>query len=225
MGSFHEEIGDREILTQIILDELTIWTRPSDGERVYVRFCRNLVHGCERQIATYIEYIFNIAYEQDVDPWLLAAVAWHESRFDAFAESSAGAIGLFQLLRRGSASRGLPFIRQRHYREQCRTVLGNCQYRSVRRAVFWLTESIDHCGSVSGGLRMYNSGSCEGPRGYPRTAMATLRGFLERAETLREEFDSIVITTENTDENACQSISTILNVCGYMNTSDNLCRI
>lgn len=186
MERFHEETGDREILTQIILDELTIWTRPANDERVYVRFCRNLRHGCEREIATYINYIFDVAYEQDVDPWLLVALAWHESRFNAFAESPAGAFGIFQFLRRGAWSRGLPFVRSRWYRERCRTELGSCQYSSVRQAVFWITESIAHCGSVRGGLRMYNSGSCHGPRRYASAILNFEREFLERAERIRE---------------------------------------
>lgn len=241
--SFHEEIGDREILTQIILDELTIWTRPSDGEPVYADFCRSLPHGCERQIATYVDYIFNVAYEQNLNPWLLAATAWHESRFNAFAESDAGAFGIFQLLRRGPASRGIPFVRHRNYRERCRSELGSCQHEIVLGAVFWLTQSIAHCGSIVNGLRMYNSGSCHGPSSYPATIFSTLRIFLEQAKNIREEYNMVSFVAYNMEENSCRAnftLETLLNVCpvkyrlaivpycsGFncSDTSDSLCRI
>ena len=192
---YREDPYDREIMAQIVLQNLTVWTRP-DGTPVYHQFCRTLAHGCEQQISTYVDYIFQVSYNQDVNPWFLAAVAWHESRFNPFAESSQGAIGLFQLLARGVWSRGLPFVRNRHYRQQCRSELGSCQYRSIRRAVFWLTYAEEYCGTVRDGLRMYNSGRCDGPRRYPRIVFSIYNNFLERAQELRQQH----IATHSLDE-------------------------
>jgi peptidoglycan lytic transglycosylase len=45
----------------------------------------------------YGEYVRVHARENDLDPALLAAVIYQESKFDAGAESSSGAIGLMQL--------------------------------------------------------------------------------------------------------------------------------
>jgi soluble lytic murein transglycosylase len=45
----------------------------------------------------YSEYVRAHARENDLDPALLAAVIYQESKFDASAESKSGAIGLMQL--------------------------------------------------------------------------------------------------------------------------------
>jgi len=45
----------------------------------------------------YAQYVRVHARENDLDPALLAAVIYQESKFDASAESSSGAIGLMQL--------------------------------------------------------------------------------------------------------------------------------
>lgn len=177
-------LGDRALMTSAILQKLTIWTRPSDGRRTYAQHCRRLSHGCERQISVLVDYIFDVAIRENIDPWMLAGVAWHESRFNPFAESHAGAVGYFQLLRRSRWSQGLPFVHQRWYRERCRRELGACQRPIVERAVYWLKRSIDHCGSLQGGLRMYNSGRCDGPRRYPRAVFAAQRDILERAREI-----------------------------------------
>lgn len=183
---FKEEAGDRALMTRAILQKLTVWTRPSDGHPTYWVQCRRLGHGCEEQITTFVDYIFEVGQQENFDPWLLAGIAWHESRFNPFAESSEGAVGLFQLLRRSRWSHGLPFVHQRWYRDRCRRQLGACQRPIVERAVYWLKRSIDHCGSVQGGLRMYNSGRCDGPRRYTRAVFAATSDILERARVIRE---------------------------------------
>lgn len=178
--------GDRSLMTAAVLQKLTIWVRPSDGSRVYVEHCRRHRHGCEQEVATLVDYIFDVSIRNGFDPWLLVGIAWHESRFNPFAESSEGAFGLLQILRRSPWSRGLPFIHQRWFREQCHHEIGSCQQSIVERSVFWLRRSIDHCGSVQAGLRMYNSGRCDGPRRYVRAVFAAQRDILERARRIAE---------------------------------------
>ena len=181
-----EFLGDRALMTAALLQKLTIWTRPADGRRIYVQHCRRLRHGCEREVSVLVDYIFDVSIREGFDPWLLAAVAWHESRFNPFAESNQGAFGVLQMLRRSRWSHGLPFVRQRWYRERCRRELGSCQRPIVERSVYWLKRSIDHCGSVQAGLRMYNSGRCDGPRRYPRAVFAAQRDILNRARVIAE---------------------------------------
>lgn len=178
--------GDRALMTSAILQKLTVWTNPNNGRRTYVQHCRRLRHGCEREISVLVDYIFDVSIHEGFDPWLLAGIAWHESRFNPFAESSQGAVGLLQMLRRSPWSRGLLFVRQRWYRQRCRRELGSCQRPIVERSVYWLKRSIEHCGSVQGGLRMYNSGRCNGPRRYPRAVFAAQRDILRRAREIVE---------------------------------------
>lgn len=178
--------GDRALMTAAILQKLTIWVRPADNSRVYVSHCRRYRHGCENEISALVNYIFDVAIRNGFDPWLLAGIAWHESRFNTFAESDQRAFGLLQILRRSPWSRGLSFIHQRRFRERCYHELGSCQRPIVERSVFWLRRSIEHCGSISGGLRMYNSGRCDGPRRYPRSVFAAQQDILERAKNIVE---------------------------------------
>jgi len=164
-----ENGGDRVLMTHVILNRLTIWVRPPDGRRIYPPYCRNLRFGCEAQITRLVDYIWDESERQDFDPWLVAAIAFHESGFNPFAESSQHAYGILQILRRSVWSRGLQFVRQRWYRETvCRRELGSCQQPIVERSIYWLRRSIAQCGSVQGGLRIYNSGRCTGPRRYAR---------------------------------------------------------
>jgi len=182
---FVDRAGDQALMTAVILQRLTIWTKPSDGTRIYARSCRELIYGCERQIETLVSYIFEESRRQDFDPWLLAAIAWHESRFNPFAASHAGAYGILQFLRRSSWSRGLSFVRESRYRQRCRGELGGCQRQIVERSIYWLRRAAADCGSLDGGLRMYNSGGCSGPRRYTRAVRAAQNDFLSRAEAMR----------------------------------------
>lgn len=179
--SLENSVSSRSLMTRAILSKLTVWTG-RDGNPVYWVKCRELSHGCERQISTFVDYIFDAAEEHNFNPWLLAGVAWHESRFYPFARSGAGAFGIFQILNRSRASQGLSFIHDRRVRNRCRSELGACQRPIVERAVFWLKGSIDRCGSVDGGLRMYNSGRCDGPSRYPRAVFAAKMELLEIAK-------------------------------------------
>lgn len=178
-GRFPESsVTSRALMTRAVLSKLTVWTR-QNGEPVYWVKCRELSYGCERQISTFVDYIFDATEEYNFNPWLLAGVAWHESRFYPFARSGAGAFGIFQILNRSRASRGLSFIHDRRVRNRCRSELGACQRPIVERAVFWLKGSIDRCGSIDGGLRMYNSGRCDGPSRYPRAVFSAKMELLE----------------------------------------------
>ena len=185
-------------MTNAVLQKLTVWTRPADDSQIYARYCRQLTYGCEKEISVLVDYIFDVSIQAGFDPWLLAAIAWHESRFNPFAESSEGAVGLVQILRRSRWSQGLQFVRQRWYRQQCRREFGSCQRPIVERAVYWLKRSIEHCGSVHDGLRMYNSGRCNGPRRYPRAVFAAMADITNRAKAIVEN-NFFVFTQPNNE--------------------------
>lgn len=182
---FIDRSGDQALMTAVVLQKLTLWTRPRDGHRIYARSCRSLRGGCEQSIEILVGYIFEEARRQDFDPWLLAAVAWHESRFNPFAVSHAEAYGILQFLRRSPWSRGLPFVRQHWYRERCRRDRGACQRPIVERSIYWIQRSSAYCGSIERGLRMYNSGRCSGSQRYTRVVFTIQRDLLRRAEIIR----------------------------------------
>lgn len=175
---------ERALMVNAVLQKLTIWIRPADGRRIYVQHCRELRYGCERQVVQLVDYIFDVSLAYNFDPWLIAAVAWHESRFNPFAESSEGAVGIIQLLRRSPWSRGVSFVHQRWFRQRCINQIGSCQLDVIERGVYWLNRAVQECGSINSGLRMYNSGRCNGPRRYPRAVMAERNDLLRRATAI-----------------------------------------
>ena len=93
---------------------LTIWTRP-DGARVHAYHCRSAAGGCRARIHHYAERIAEFSSEEQVDPFLVAAIVLRESGLNPFAEGTAGERGIVQLhpegrrsRRRLRAERGLP---------------------------------------------------------------------------------------------------------------------
>lgn len=172
--------GNEEDMVRVILQNLIIWVRPSDNVRVYAYGCRTLSFGCEEQIRVMVEYIFRESEMQDFNPWLAAAVAWHESRFNPFATTHMETYGIMQFLRRSSWSHGISFVHNERYRENCRNILGSCQREIVSMAIFWLKRTVTFCeSSPRGGLRMYNSGRCDGPARYTNAVAGFYRRFLE----------------------------------------------
>jgi len=180
-----EEPNDREIMKEIILRRLTVWVRREDNEPVYAWSCRNLRFGCERQVEAFVGYIFDEARIQKFDPWLVAAMAWHESRFNPFAVSNENAFGILQMLRRSRWSSGLRFVHNPQYRTRCRNELGSCQREIIERSIYWTRKTISICGSIQGGLRMYNSGRCDGPRRYSRAVLGLQQRFLAEANEFK----------------------------------------
>ena len=171
-------------ISNAVLTKLTIWRRPSDQTVVYAQHCRRLRHGCETQVRVFVNYIVEIALANNIDPWLFAGMAWHESRFNPGAESDRGAVGLFQLLRGGPAARGMSFVYRRWFRQECSRQVGVCQRAIVERAAEWFLASIEQCnGSIANGLRAYNSGVCDGPRRYYQSVFEARDELMEIANS------------------------------------------
>ena len=110
----------------------------------------------------YVRVVYPLEYEAIVrgharnyrlDPALLAAVIYHESRFDPRARSSSGAIGLMQLLpdtARGIALRtgGTRFRVDDLYEPEL----------NVRYGSWYLRHLLDRYGDVATALAAYNAG-------------------------------------------------------------------
>jgi soluble lytic murein transglycosylase len=126
-----------------------------------------IVH--QTQPVWYARIVYPLAYEQivegharnyDLDPALLAAVIYQESKFDADARSRSGAIGLMQLM--PATARGIAV----------RT--GGRRFRvgdlydpeiNVRYGSWYLRHLLDKYGNVEDALAAYNGGQGNVDRG------------------------------------------------------------
>lgn len=168
------------LMTNAILQRLTLRI-DSDGNPLYAGSCRRDAHGCEARIAAIVDYIVHESYVQGVDPWLVAAQIWKESRFYPFARGGVGERGVMQLHPRNRRFRDVLFVHSRPHRTRCRRVVGNCQQEVIREGVHLLRESIDHCGNEWRGLTMYNTGSCTFRNRYAWRIIRECRVFLRLA--------------------------------------------
>lgn len=95
--------------------------------------------------ATYDSYIEEAALLYDVDPLLIRAVIWTESRFVASARSRAGAVGLLQLMPRTARSLGVTDRK--------------CPRQSILGGTKYLRSLLDYFGNdLTLALAAYNSG-------------------------------------------------------------------
>jgi len=88
--------------------------------------------------------VVQVATEYDLDPYLLAAMAWHETRFMNNRVGRLGERGVVQV--HGVGARRCDFS----------TPLG-----SLKCGAAWLRGRIDVCGSVRRGLNAYATGRCK----------------------------------------------------------------
>lgn len=105
------------------------------------------------EIATVAKIIVSESRRYDLDPGLILAVIHVESRFDAFAFSSAGAMGLMQILPSTGAElaarEGLPWRGPRSLFDPA---------LNVRLGIAYLKELADRYGDTSVALAAYNWG-------------------------------------------------------------------
>jgi len=89
----------------------------------------------------------------DIDPYLLLSVMREESRFEPEARSSAGALGVMQLM---------PSTAERLVRKTGLSINGNKDLRDVRLnttvGAYYLKELIKEFGSISAAIAAYNAG-------------------------------------------------------------------
>lgn len=173
-----------ELAVQTVLNRLMLrWEDGTpmyrNGDPVYVLWCRNTEFGCERTVRRYVNMIWNEARANGLPPWLILAQAYHESRFNAFAESEIGTRGILQLHPRSPHGRAVRFVRDRRFREgTCRNRVGHCQGSVIRTSVRLLRRSLDRCGTIDKALNMYASGSCDRGYDYSRRVIGYYQSFL-----------------------------------------------
>lgn len=124
--------------------------------------CRTAPGGCIAHLGMMVGYIFDAATESNVDPYILASMAWFESRYNPYAVGGAGEMGVFQI--HPSNRGGLAFLAKGRtgdrYRAACKTEEGQCQLEVALHAAAILSRRIEKCGSVEQGLSAYNTGKC-----------------------------------------------------------------
>lgn len=160
-------------------ERMTIWQAP-DGSRTYASHCRVAPGGCRARIALYARLIADISQEQDVDPFLVAAVVLRESGLNPFAEGGVGERGIVQLHPQG-AGRDVEFVQSEPYRRRCRSAPDTCQGEVLRVGIALLANAIRRCGGVDEGLGMYNGGTCESTS-YSRRVLTERSRLLELAK-------------------------------------------
>jgi len=152
----------RERMVKSIMMNLEFCKLRSDRQGIITPSCAKTPEGCETRIRLYVEYILQAAYAQDLDPWLLSALFFNESRFNPWAVGAIGERGIAQINPRTKRGKRLKFVKSPWFRKRCTKIPGECQETIVMEAAKHLRAAIDNCGGdVILGMSMYNSGRCE----------------------------------------------------------------
>jgi len=172
--------GEAPLLARAFEQRLTVWTR-RDGERVLARHCRRGPVDCRARLSAFASMLASAARDHALDPFLLGALAVHESMLNPAALGARGEAGIVQLHPRG-VGRDVPYVQDAALRERCQGQVDACQGPVVERAASALAESIRRCGGLDGGLARYASGRCG-------AGLAQARGVLEERDRLRALID------------------------------------
>jgi len=124
--------------------------------------CKRARGGCEARINALAGYIVDTAYSLKIDPWLMAAVAMHESTFNPFAVGYAvNERGFMQINPKTPLGRRIRFVYSERYRRACRYKIGNCQREVAEGAGIHLYRDFKRCGNnLKQALTAYNTGRC-----------------------------------------------------------------
>lgn len=138
----------------------TVVLRKQKNKIVYYKFCREYGDNklCEMHIREYASQIMKYSLEFNLDPWLMAAIALHESNYNAFLKGSKGEMGLFQLHPYSPWGKKSFFVKNKTYRNDCKAVRGHCQVEVVGIAAELLRSLLDTSGSLEKALTSYNTG-------------------------------------------------------------------
>ena len=114
---------------------------------------------CQRRLDSFAENFHDAGRRHELDPWVLAAMASHESGLNPFAVSRIGARGIAQLHPRGVGFRS-PFVRSPWVRRRCAREVHACQREVVELSAEHLRAWVDRCGDLKRALGGYNRGRC-----------------------------------------------------------------
>ena len=177
-----EEVALR--VAKALEKRITVWRTPT-GRVVHVSHCRGIRGGCRARIAAFARWMVELAQENGVDPFVLAAMAVRESGLDPFARGSAGEMGIVQLHPQG-VGRAVRFVRSESYRRQCARSPGACQREVLEVGARHLASAVSSCGGITEALGAYNTGVC-GDNDYSRRVMRERSRLLELAKDRDEE--------------------------------------
>ncbi len=153
----------------------------------------------------YVRAVYPLEYEQivegharnyDLDPALLAAVIYQESKFDADARSGSGAIGLMQLMPQTAKGIALRTGGHRFRLDDLYNPEINVRYGS-----WYLRHLLDKYGSLETALAAYNGGQGNVDRGirYPET-LEYVDHVLELREVYRRAYGDDLAASDLTAE-------------------------
>lgn len=176
----------REGLTHAIERRLQIPWYAQRGQTRHWSACRRAPGGCEARVGALVDYIVDAAYTYEVSPYVLAAMAWSETRFNPWAQGGVGEIGMFQIHPKNRQN--LRFTRKggagERYRKACAKEVGACQYEVAQYAASRIATYTDKCGSTDRALSAYNTGKCGS-----ETGAKYARRILRMAGDLEHEVD------------------------------------
>lgn len=161
--------GERYTVERAVRDGMTrrIWK----GKRLYLHHCRDALEGCEDRIQIFAGYFREAGKAHGVDPLLLVAIAYHESRFVPAAHGGVGEWGIMQIHPKHELAPR--FVTDPKYRAACFKQRGACQYEVVQAGAAIVARRLAKCGgSVRCAVRDYNSGKGHGElSGYQRAVV------------------------------------------------------
>ena len=161
------ELDPVPLLQQALRFRVTIHVHPRTGFMKPAYHCRRAKEGCDERLLEFARYLTDAGQQFEVDPWLLAAMAYRESSLNPFAVGGYGEAGILQLHPKSRTSKGVRFVRDTRYRATCKRELGACQREVVERAAQMLRSSLEKCGGdMTKALGMYNTGRCGGNPPY-----------------------------------------------------------
>lgn len=158
---------DPVLLQQALRFRVTIHVNPRTGFMLPAYHCRRATGGCDARLLEFARYLTEAGEHFELDPWLLAAMAFRESGLNPFAVGLVGERGILQLHPKNPRAKGVRFVRDSRYRDNCKRSVGACQREIVDRAALVLSNSLKKCGGdLEQALGMYNAGRCGGSRKY-----------------------------------------------------------
>ena len=145
-------------LFRAFVRRLTVWTRP-DGRVVLTRHCREMPVDCRSRLRVFAAMMHDVAKRHQLDPFLLGALAFHESGLNPGAVGPLGTAGLIQLHPRG-VGRGERFVHDEAFRNACLGRIDACQEPLLERGAAHIAASITTCGNLRKALGRFGTGRC-----------------------------------------------------------------
>lgn len=180
------ELDPVPLLQQALRFRVTIHVNPRTGFMLPAYHCRRAKGGCDARLLEFAHYLKDAGDRFELDPWLLAAMAFRESGLNPFAVGTVGERGILQLHPKNPTVKKIRFVRDEWYRTRCKNRIGACQKEVIEHAAHMLASSLRKCGgNMEDALGMYNTGRCGGSHRYAERVFVE-RGAMMRAVGLEE---------------------------------------